>query len=438
MHRLSRLIFLFSLFFSFFQTNFIFGQFEIKYTVSSAHQFTFSHYLENLNRICGKIMRHSKDTQIPIQFVVINDFPEGIKIVHQNSTLIIAELSANELRLQYDPELNRKLILTVLMARSGIYPNELKTPFPDWIILGIFGKINPRHKNHLLPATRFPGLTALTAAGELPNPEKTLTTPIIEARDGTAAIRLYEEYCVFALDCLEQLPLKGEKVFIEIAQICRSFKISELELLNKTVFSEIIKQHKINDAHNSAEYVKEFFKSHAEKRFLTSLNPLPITELEKRFNEKIVFQFETNSYSKPEIRNAILEQLPILFKSMKNGEPTVVNLNNRLVKLANQSNAEIKVKIAELIKINHEIIIGGQASPRTHSAKINIITSEIRNLFSFYKKIEIKLTEIETKMLTPADLFRHEIEEINGFSPLFPEVEKILDKYEKEIKHFYN
>ena len=41
-------------------------------------------------------------------------------------------------------------------------------------------------------------------------------------------------------------------------------------------------------------------------------------------------------------------------------------------------------------------------------------------------------------MLTPADLFRHEIEEINGFSPLFPEVEKILDKYEKEIKHFYN
>lgn len=415
---------------------------EINYTVSSANQFTFSLYLENLHRLARNMMRQPTSKQIPLKIVVGTDFPEGFKIITQHKRLIIANLTSNEQRLQYDSELNRKLIKTVLLARAGILYDELKTPFPDWIIIGLFARINPRYQNHILPVTRFPGLSALIAAGTLPDAVTVLTTPIITKRDGVAAAMLYEEFCLFVLDCVEQLISSNRKVFFETAKICRESKISAIKLLNQTIIAEIIKKYPDASGSTDTEKLQNILHSYAVKRFLNALNPPSIHQQEKHLNDIINFSYKVNSGSgdnkKTELRRANLEQLPSLYRRMVDASETVSGINTELTALANQTNSAIKSQITELIHINYEIIVGGKASPRTHSKQIKNIILELKNIIEFYKKIETRLIEIEAENLSPADYFKLEITEIKSFSSPFPKVEELLDKYEAELKNFRN
>lgn len=414
---------------------------EINYTVDSANQFTFSHYLENVHRLARIMMRQPASKQLAIKIIVSGDFPEGFKITAQNENMIIAHLSADAERLQYDYELNRKLIETILLARAGMRPNELKTPFPDWIITGLFARINPRYQNHILPVTRSPGLSALTAAKALPNIADVLTI-IITEEDGAAARMLYEEFCLFTLDCVEQLVPSQRKVFFRTAELCRDSKISAIDLLQQTIIEELVKQYPNSEGSTDAEKMQTIFKNHANKRFLNTLNPPSIYEQEKRLNSILNFSYKVDSGSgdnkETELYNANLEQLPTLYRRMANASNTVTAINIELTSLANQTNPALKAQIAELININQEIIIGGRASPHTHSKKINHTVSEIRNIIDFYKKVETKLIELKAEVLSPADYFKLEISEIKSFKSIFPKVEILLNKYEIELKDFKN
>lgn len=415
---------------------------EINYTVGSANQFTFSHYLENLHRLSRIMMRQSATKQIQLQIIVVADFPEGFKINAQNKDLIIADLTSDGQRLQYDSELNRKLIETFLLTRAGIQPNELKTPFPDWIITGLFTRINPRYQGHVIPATRFPGLSALVTAKALPDVVTVLTTPIIAERDGTAARMLYEEFCLFALDCVELLIPSSKKVFFETAKICNESEISDIALFQQTIITELIRRHPSVSGSTDREKIQEIFNYYAAKRFLTSLDPPSVAEQEKCFNNIVNFSYKINSGSgvnkRTELRSANLEQLPMLYRDIADAPNTVTLLNTELSTLANQANSAVRASITELININREIIIGGRASPRTHSQKIRLVISEFRNIIDFHKRVEARLIELENENISPADYFKLEISEIKSFSSPFPEIENLLDKHEADLKSFRN
>lgn len=415
---------------------------EINYTVNSANQFTFSHYLENLHRLSRLMMRQPAAKQIPIKIIVGADFPEGFRVNAQNKDLIIANLTSDAQRLQHDSELNHKLIETILLARAGMQSNELKTPFPDWIITALFIRVNPRYQSHIIPATRFPGISALIAAEALPDVASVLTTPINAKADGTATRMLYEEFCLFTLDCVDQLIPSSKRVFFETAKICCESKISDIDLFRRTIIAELIIRHPKISGSTDRDKLQNIFNSYAAKRFLNSLNPPSAEEQEKSFNNIINFSYKINSGSeknkKIELRHANLEQLPMLYRHMVDASDTVSAINVELTTLSNQANSAVKTSITELINLNHEIIIGGQASPRTHTKKIKQLILEFQSIIDFHKRVEAKLVQLENENISPADYFRLEISEIKSFTSPFPKIEKLLDKHEADLKNFRN
>lgn len=410
---------------------------NIEYEAGAVNRFDFSHYLREIERHCQRYMRVTPQ-KISLKFTVVADFPEGIKAAPNEANSYL--LSENLQRLYSDYDLNLKLLEIILLAQAGFSPGQLALPYPRWIIDGIYGKIHPDQRIHLMGVTRLGGLGALVAAGDFPQVFPALTNPLNPDRDGQAAYALFEELCVLTLDCSEQYSLTGAN-FLRMAELCVNSRNTYENILDQTLvkaFADLADRRQIGGAELDARgKMQLMITQYARGKTVNSLAPLSAGQTERALRNILKFSYSVQRGNKLLPQQAPLEEFPYVFKSIANRQEVTSTLLDAMNELRNSTTYPVAMELREIVKIIGEVNLGGRASAQTHSLQLREHIALLKKEINRQQLIEDRLTDLEIKHTPPTVYYQRELEEVRKSPEAFPEIARLLDKYENELQDFH-
>ncbi len=402
---------------------------DFSYKSNKKDLFSYNDYLRSLERRVSRLIRTPKQ-QIPLKIVAVGDFPQGFRESDIPNTYLLTD---NRERLYYDYALNMKLIETVLLARCGLRPDQLRQPYPRWVITAIYNKIHPEQA-HVVPLPKRPGLYAFAAAGEFPQVENALLNPIVFTEDGAAAYFLFEELCALILDISETVDLSGADYW-QMAMLCRNGSPPN-EVLVNTLQKRFAAQ--IADPRlNNSQKMQLYLENTGRERLVNPLQPLNAAQTARLVNGLRTFKYQIPDGDKMLDCEEKLERLPYVLERAANREALVKELTSRLNDLAGKSFYLVSEELRGMSRIVVEANIGTVASPRTLSDRMRRHFEDLDAALERQRRIEVRLQELEARHLSPADYYKNELNEIRSFKPAFPEAERLLDKYEKELREFH-
>lgn len=402
---------------------------DFSYKSNKKDLFSYNDYIRNVERRVSRLIRMPKQ-QLPLKIIAVGDFPEGFKESDTPNTYLLTD---NRERLYYDYALNMKLIETVLLARCGLRPDQLRQPYPRWVITAIYSKLHPEQA-HVVPLPKRPGLHAFAAAGEFPQFENALLNPIVFTEDGAAAYFLFEELCTLVLDLSEGLDLTGGD-YIQMAALSRNGSPPE-EVLGNTLrkrFAAQVADPRLNDSQKMQLYLEDA----GRERLINQLQPLNAGQTALLIDSLRTFKYQIPDGDKLLDCEEKLERLPYVLERAVNREALVKELASNCNRVANKSFYLVSEELRGIARIILEANIGTVASPRTLSDRMRRHFGNLEAALERQRRIEERLRELEARHLTPADYYKNELNEIRSFKPVFPEAERVLDKYEKELREFH-
>lgn len=402
---------------------------ELTYSSGKKDLFRYMDYLRSLERRAVRLIR-APGRQLQLKITVVRDFPEGFLESDTRNTYL---LSDNLERLYYDYNLNMKLIETALLARCGLRPDELRTPYPRWLVTAVYSKLHPE-ESHIVPLPKRPGLHALAAVGEFPRAESALLNPILFDRDGPAAYFLFEELCGLVLDFAETFPGVSEDYY-RMAQLCRDGAAQE-EILGTTLRKRFASRLE-NAAPDDSEKMQSVLEAYARERLVNQLQPLSSEQTTLLVRDLLTFKYEAAAGGKTVERQAPLERLPFLLDAASNREALVRDLTGRINEIAGKSFYLAAEELKAVNRVIADANLGTVASPRTLGDRIRRHLDNLMKALERQQRIEQRLRELELRHLAPVDYYKNELSEIRSFKPVFPEAELLLDKYEKELREFH-
>ncbi len=402
---------------------------EVRYSSGNHIQVKYGDYLRSIERRAARMIRSSGEP-LNLKFRVVADFPEGFKADKNPDSYL---LSDNLERLYYDYDLNIKMIEVMLLARCGYRPDQLKEPYPRWVLTALYGKLHPS-QGHIMPLTRRPGLYALAVAGESPDFETTLLTPMIFTRDGPAAYFFYEEICVLVLDTVDS-PSAEAGDFYRMAELCVAGGKTQAEIMAQTVRKTIAG--KVGDTGQTDAEKMQSYLENSSRSLVSVFMPLNSVQSQKYVREIATFKYKISQGGQLVERQAALEQLPFLLETMADREEVIKTLTDRMTELGNKSFYQVSDETKNLVQVLKDAGLGTVASPRTLSERIRRSLNNMNLALERQYKIEERLKALERAHVKPADYYSREFSELQSIPKPFPEVEQLLDKYEKELRDFH-
>jgi|GEM_PF-6186401 hypothetical protein len=402
---------------------------EFTYHSNKKDLFSYTDYLRNLERRAIRLIRFPRQ-QLQLKIQTVPDFPEGFKESAVRNTYWISD---NLERLYYDYALNMKLIETVLLARCGFRPDELRTPYPLWLVTAVYSKLHPE-QSRAIPVPKRPGLQAFAAAGEFPQAETALLNPIRFTGDGPAAYFLFEELCGLVLDFGDTFPGVSED-YHQMAQLCRDGAAPEAVLaatFRKRV-AERLKDSRLGDS----EKMQALLEAYARDRLVNQLQPYTSEQTMRQLDGILTFRYEAAEGDQTVERQARLERLPHLLGVAVNRDKLLRDLTVRLNDLSGKSFYLVAEELKAIGRIIIDAGLGTVASPQTLSEQLQRHLNNLMQALERQHLIEQRLRELEIRRIPPADYYKNEFQEIRSFKPIFPEAEALLDKYEKELREFH-
>lgn len=136
-----------------------------------------------------------------------------------------------------------EMIRSMLLAKTGFDPTVVDFKLPQWLLVGIYGRMELRFFSHsILPVAYYPGLKALCQAGKLPDFRTSMFTALDPDKDGTAYL-LYEELCRFLLLEIKRLSSRSDNPVTDTIFLSARKKYSANQIFDYTVARIIAKSY---------------------------------------------------------------------------------------------------------------------------------------------------------------------------------------------------
>jgi len=403
-------------------------------------------YLKFADRLISSYLNSSaiKQNYICRIFVVTDIVKNDIDIVETSGNVNIY-LNKNFRTAKNKFHIITKMINAMLLAKTGFKPNEANFSLPQWLLVGIYGKLELRFFSHsILPVTYFPGLKALCQSEKLPDFRIAVSTPLSPERDGTAYL-LYQEFCRFIMLEIKRLSSRTDNPIADLIFLTAREKYSSNEIFDYTIVRVIVasydKRHRRSNrrynpnSKNNAQKVQEWFKKVAGKRLINPNSPLQTKFFEKRFQRfrkftcidlvkgKVSGQMTRDiakineiydKYGMSEGFNEMLSRKNIELDALNSAcQPLSIQYIKELRKILSQfddiSSVVIKVRIKKLL------------------VKLNLALEK-------QQKVEDYLRKVEYTTVAPGKLYRNELIENKRLKKtFFPSINNYLDKVEKSF-----
>ncbi len=338
-----------------------------------------------------------------------------------------------------------RMINAMLLGKTGFNPNTCKYPLPQWLIIGIYGKLELRFTSHsILPVSYFPGLKALCQEDKLPDFRTSIQTTLTPEKDGIA-YQLYQELCSFTLSEMKHLSSRSDNPIIDLILLTARNKYSRDEIFDYTVGRAIVKSYDkmrgyrsgkgITDMKSDAWKVQDWFKTIINRRLINTNSPLQTQFFVKRFKRFRQFTYihkQKGRSSKPIIKD--ISEITELYD--KYG--TSVGFNEMLDKKFRELDDLIYVSqiicIGHLERLRNTLQQFDRLPTVIIKKRLIKVLEKIKQALERQQKIEDYLRKIEYVTVAPGKLYRKELIEDKRLSKNFcPAINKYLDRVEKSF-----
>ncbi|MDD5596419.1 MAG: hypothetical protein PHV82_00655 [Victivallaceae bacterium] len=337
------------------------------------------------------------------------------------------------------------MINAMLLAKTGFDPCAATFSLPQWLISGIYGRLELRFFSHsILPVSSFPGLKAFCQANKLPDFRTSVFTVLTPENDGTA-YELYEEFCRFLLLELKRLSSRTDNPIADLIFLTARRKYSESEIFEYTIVRAIVKEYDKICRRKDLKYnpnlldsdtkLNRWFKETAEKRLINSNSPLPTRFFAERF-----YRFRQFIYIHKEKDKAVKEitvditKLPEIYDKYGMDAGFGEMLDKKLVELDALTYVSQPLCTPHLDKLR-KTLNQFEYTPDVIMKKrlVNALT-EIEEALEKQQKIEDYLRKTEYTTVAPGKLYRSELLESKRLEKNFcPAINDYLDTVEKSF-----
>ena len=403
-------------------------------------------YLKFMDRLISSYLNSSAIKQeYMCRIFIIDDKVKGDIDIVETSKNVNIYLNKNFRTAKNKFYIITKMINAMLLAKTGFKPNESNFSLPQWLIVGIYGRLEQRFFSHsILPVNYFPGLKALCQAEKLPDFRVALSITLSPGKDGTAYL-LYQELCRFILLEIKRLSSRTDNPIADLIFLTARKKYSPNEVFDYTVVRIIVKNYdkthrrgnKSYDPNkiNNAEKVQDWFKKVAEKRLINLDSPLQTEFFRKRFQRFRKFYCINRVEGKaPEQMSRDITKINEIFDKfgMSGGFSEMLKKKklelDALISVCQPLSAGYLDKLRKILNQFDDI------SSVVIKIRIKKVLINIKQALDKQQKIESYLRSIEYSTVAPGKLYRNELIENKRLDNNFcPAVNKYLDKVEKSF-----
>jgi hypothetical protein len=403
-------------------------------------------YLKFADRLISAYLNSSaikKDYKCRI-FVLNERVENDINIVRASDQINIY-LNSNFREAENKFAIITKMINAMLLAKTGFDPCKVKFSPPQWLITGIYGRLQLRFFSHsILPVSYFPGLKALCQEDKLPEFRTSLFTVLTPEKDGTA-YELYEEFCRFLLLEIRRLSSRTDNPIADLIFLTARRKYSEAEIFDYTVVRSIVKEYDQSRKHKNLKYnpnmldsdtkLNNWFRETAEKRLINFNSPLPTRFFVKRFYRFRQFTYIHKNENKPVKEITVdISKLPEIYDKYGMDSGFGEMLDKKFVELDALIFVSQPLSTPPLDKLRKTLNQFEYAPGVIMKRRLESALSEIEKTLEKQQKIENYLRKIEYSSVDPGKLYRSELIENKRLEKNFcPTINNYLDTVEKSF-----
>lgn len=406
-------------------TEFIFEKYGNAY-------FKLKKYLRTADSLTSMFIKSSNSKLIPRLIIIDGLKMKGdISIIPVGSSISIY-INSDFAAWQDSEQVNKYLISYLLLTKCGIKPEDDKSPIPDWILTGIWAELKYKTSERTFsPTNYYPGLMALTHAGDVPDVYHIINMPL-DTSDGMA-YELYEEACRFLLLESFQLSRGKENAIVDIVILAASGKYSKDEMFNSTI-GRLAAQRFTSGPNASlleTEKTKLWFDNIAKRKFINYFFPLDAEAVEAEIKQISPMTCEVK-VSGSDYKKITLDfaQLPDYWIKIKDRQNLKSKLLNDLHTLQAKAPPLLVQPLSELIKAVSNL--GERTS--------NLEKDDIKRALDLYYATNARQAEIE-KLLENTEYQYRSVKEVylNEYKVInqekeapWPALETYLDSVEKK------
>ena len=336
-----------------------------------------------------------------------------------------------------------EMIRSMLLAKTGFDPTVVDFKLPQWLLVGIYGRMELRFFSHsILPVAYYPGLKALCQAGKLPDFRMSVFTALDPDKDGTAYL-LYEELCRFLLLEVKRLSSRADNPITDTIFLSARKKYSTGQIFDYTVARIIAKNYDKARRRRNRKYdpnalgaekkLQQWFQDTAEKRLINAGTPLQTDYFVKRF-----YKFRRFTYihkvknRKPQAVTKDISNITAIYD--KYGPSTEFDqmLDKKLQELNQLIFVSQPLCLKHLEKLRNTLSEFDSLPSIIIRRRLVTILSALEETLGKQKKIENYLRDIEYDNVSYGKLYRNELIENKRLQRNFcPSISDYLDKVQK-------
>ena len=407
---------------------------SVEFKVSNSQYFVFIEHFKQMDAVVSRLIKTSRVRGVINCKIFITPDAQDKTTLQQTSDLVKISLSNQYEKWKNDYQINKYLLSTIILCRLGIPPEENFNALPQWMLTGMLGMVRQRYTSSRIVDTYYlPGLRLCAIEGKIPELRKIISQPLYEESDG-AAFELYEEVCSFLIKKIESISSGSENILSDIIFLSAQKKYSAQEIFSSTAERVVLDKYFKNTSSDESDEkkIQFWFESAVTEKALTSFNPFTARQIK----EKI----------------AAIRKVTCLVKNgKKESKEEIIDITELPEKmpLIENKNAVLldKIKIADSIRsacpqpLMESALNFSQAlndvGNKSESASREQLIATLAVLDQEVKKqeaIEEYLANMEKTKLSPAILYRREIDEVNRKNyAMWPSLNKYLDSVEKKF-----
>ena len=338
-----------------------------------------------------------------------------------------------------------EMIRSMLLAKTGFDPTTADFKLPQWLLVGIYGRMELRFFSHsILPVAYYPGMKALCQSGKLPDFRASLFTALNPDKDGTGYL-LYEEFCRFILLEIKHLSSRADNPITDTIFLSARKKYSLGQIFDYTIARVVTKSYDKTRRRHSRKYdpnalgmekkLQQWFQDTAEKRLINPSAPLQTNYFVERFYKFRRFTYVHKANNKrPQTVTRDISNITAVYDKYGPSVEFDQMLDKKLQELNQLIFVSQPMCLKHLEKLRNTLSKFDSLPSIIIRRRLVTILSGLEETLEKQKKIENYLRDVEYSNVSYGKLYRNELIENKRLQDNFcPSISSYLDKVQESF-----
>lgn len=406
----------------------------VEFKKVDSQYFTVMNHFKQMDAVVSRLIKNNQVRGVIKCKILITPEAKDKASLVQTNELATISLSNEFDKWQENYQVNKYVLATIILCRIGIPPEENINALPQWLITGILGMVRQRYtSSQIFDINYMPGLKVCATEGIIPDLKKIILQPLYQEKDG-AAFEFYEEACVVLIKLIESISSGSEQILNDIIFLSMQKKYSQQEIFSTTVERIVLEKYFKNASANDSDEKKlqRWFEAVVSEKALSLFNPLTAKHIKEKITviRKVKCRVKRES-QEPQEETIDITELPHKLSLIENTNELLLDKINIAESIRRACPQLLSRAAFDLSQALNDV---GNKSSRASKEQLLTALTNFDKQLKQQEAIEDYLTLMENTRLSPALLYRRELNEVNRKTHgMWPSMDRYLDSVEKKF-----